>query len=307
MRFYFWDSMTTPTLTQVSSFCFVPSKQGKVRDIFDLGSELLIVATDRLSAFDVVLPDGISNKGKVLTQISAFWFKKLHTIVSNHLISTGIDDFPDPYRSAREVFAGRSMLVKKTKPVPVECVVRGYISGSAWNDYKKTQSICGIKLPDGLRESDRLPEPIFTPSTKADLGAHDENISFDDVTAIVGKETSETIRDVALALYREGSAYAETRGIIIADTKFEFGLDEKKDIVWIDEALTPDSSRFWPKELYQPGGPQPSFDKQFVRDYLLSIKWDRTPPGPRLPTEVLRTTSMKYEEALRLLTGQNVQ
>jgi phosphoribosylaminoimidazole-succinocarboxamide synthase len=295
--------MTRTVLTQTTAFNFVPSKQGKVRDIFDLGDLLLIVATDRLSAFDVILPDGIPNKGKVLTRISTFWFKKLSHVVSNHVVSTDVKDFPEPYRSAHDVFAGRSMLVKKLKPVPIECVVRGYIAGSGWSDYKKTQSICGIKLPAGLRESDPLPEPIFTPSTKAEMGVHDENISFDHVVEAIGRNAAERIRDLALTLYKEGVKYAESRGIIIADTKFEFGLDEHKNVVWIDEALTPDSSRFWPKEGYTPGGSQPSFDKQFVRDYLLTIKWDKTPPGPRLPPEVIRTTSMKYEEAHRLLTG----
>ncbi len=299
--------MTPTTLTQTSAFNFTPSKQGKVRDIYDLGEKLLIVATDRLSAFDVVLPDGIPNKGKVLTQISAFWFKRLSDIVSNHIISTDVRDFPEPYRSAHEVFAGRSMLVKKTKPLPVECVVRGYISGSGWNDYKRTGSICGIKLPAGLRESDQLPEPLFTPSTKAEIGLHDENISFDTMVNTVGRKTAEQVRDLTLKLYQEGAKYAETRGIIIADTKFEFGLDEQNNIVWIDEALTPDSSRFWPKNQYKPGGAQPSFDKQFIRDYLLTINWDKTPPGPHLPSEVIRTTGFKYEEALKLLTGYDVQ
>lgn len=299
--------MNTTVLTQTSTFNFTPTKQGKVRDIYDLGDRLLIVATDRLSAFDVVLPDGIPNKGKVLTQISAFWFKRMSHIVSNHVISTDAADFPEPYRSAPEVFAGRSMLVKKTRPLPVECVVRGYISGSGWSDYCRSQSICGINLPAGLRESDRLPEPIFTPSTKAEIGAHDENISFEDVVNTVGRKTAERIRDLTLTLYKEGAAYAETRGIIIADTKFEFGLDDNDNIVWIDEALTPDSSRFWPKQEYQAGGPQPSFDKQFVRDYLLTIHWDKRPPAPRLPSDVIRTTSVKYEEALRLLTGHSLQ
>ena len=239
--------------------------------------------------------------------ISTFWFKRLAHLVPNHIISTDVQDFPEPYRSVPEVFAGRSMLVKKTKPLPIECVVRGYISGSGWNDYKRTQSVCGIQLPVGLRESDRLPEPIFTPSTKAALGVHDENISFEEVVNIVGSETARKLRDLTLAIYMEGAAYAETRGIIIADTKFEFGIDENNAIVWIDEALTPDSSRFWPKDHYQAGGPQPSFDKQFVRDYLLSIKWDKTPPGPHLPQEIIQTTSKKYEEALVLLTGFDVQ
>jgi phosphoribosylaminoimidazole-succinocarboxamide synthase len=299
--------MNTKVLTQTSTFNLTPSKQGKVRDIYDLGDRLLMVATDRLSAFDVVLPDGIPNKGKVLTQISGFWFKRLSHIVPNHVISTDVADFPEPYRSAPDVFAGRSMLVKKTRPLPVECVVRGYISGSGWNDYRRSQSICGIKLPVGLRESDRLPEPIFTPSTKAEIGTHDENISFDEVVNAVGGKTAQRIRDLTLMLYKEGAAYAETCGIIIADTKFEFGLDDYDNILWIDEALTPDSSRFWPKAQYNPGGQQPSFDKQFVRDYLLTVKWDKTPPAPPLPPNVIRTTSMKYEEALRVLTGHVVQ
>jgi len=299
--------MEQMVITQTASDRFSPTKQGKVRDIYDLGNRLLIVATDRLSAFDVVLPDGIPNKGKVLTQISAFWFKKLAHIVPNHVISTDVNDFPEPFRSAPETFAGRSMLVNKTSPLEVECVVRGYISGSGWNDYKKTQSICGIQLPPGLSESDRLPEPIFTPSTKAPIGTHDENISFEEVIRILGGEVAEKVHDLTLRIYKEGAGFAATKGIIIADTKFEFGIDEKGNIVWIDEALTPDSSRFWPNDQYRPGGPQPSFDKQFVRDYLQSIKWDKTPPGPALPEEIIRTTSQKYEEALRLLTGQSVE
>ena len=297
----------TSAITQTSARNRTPTKQGKVRDIYDLGDSLMIVATDRLSAFDVVLPDGIPGKGKVLTQISAFWFKKLAHLVRNHVISTDLADFPQPFRSAPEVFAGRSMLVRKTRPVPVECVVRGYISGSGWNDYKRSGMICGIPLPQGLKESDRLPRPIFTPSTKAEQGVHDENISFENVVGLVGKKTAEQVRDLTLRLYSEGVAYAETRGIIIADTKFEFGLDDQDNVMWIDEALTPDSSRFWPSDQYRPGGPQPSFDKQFVRDYLLSVKWDKKPPGPRLPPDIIQTTSLKYEEALRLLTGHGIQ
>ena len=299
--------MNTKALTQTSAHNVTPSKQGKVRDLYDLGERLLLVATDRLSAFDVVLRDGIPNKGKVLTQISAFWFKRLSHVVQNHIISTDIRDFPEPYRTVPEMFAGRSMLVKKTRPLPVECVVRGYISGSGWNDYRRSQSICGIKLPVGLRESDRLPEPIFTPSTKSEIGTHDENISFDDVVKTVGRKAAEQIRDLSIGLYMEGAAYAETRGIIIADTKFEFGLDDDDNFIWIDEALTPDSSRFWLKGGYKTGGPQQSFDKQFVRDFLLSIKWDKTPPGPQLPPDVVHTTSLKYEEALKLLTGHGVR
>jgi len=299
--------MTSKVLTQTSSFNFVPSKQGKVRDLYDLGGSLLIVATDRLSAFDVVLLDGIPNKGKVLTQISKFWFDKLSHVVPNHFISTDVMDFPEPYRSAPDVFAGRSMLVKKTKPIPIECVVRGYVTGSGWTDYKKTQSICGIRLPVGLKESDSLPEPIFTPSTKAEIGDHDENISFDQAVEMIGRNIAERIRDLSLTLYKEGAIYAKSCGIIIADTKFEFGIDDQNNIIWIDEALTPDSSRFWPRDEYAPGGSQPSFDKQFVRDYLLAIKWDKTPPGPKLPPDIIRTTSMKYEEAHRLLTGHQVK
>ena len=298
--------MTATVLTDSSSFNFTPTRRGKVRDIFDIGDRLLLVATDRLSAFDVILPDGIPNKGKVLTQISAFWFKKLSHIVSNHVISTDLVDFPEPYRSAPGIFEGRSMLVKKTKPVPIECVVRGYLSGSGWNEYMRTRSVCGIKLPEGLKESDLLPEPIFTPSTKAEVGTHDENISFDQVVGTVGTEIAGILRELSLRLYKEGAMYAETCGIIIADTKFEFGFDEEGTITWIDEALTPDSSRFWPKHLYRSGGPQPSFDKQFVRDFLLQSKWDKKEPGPHLPDHVVHTTRMKYEEALRLLAGLTV-
>jgi len=297
--------MTPSVITQTASDRFRPSRQGKVRDIYDLGDRLLIVATDRISAFDVVLGEGIPNKGKVLTQISNFWFKRLSHIVPNHVISTDVAEFPEPFRSAPEIFAGRSMLVRATKPLPVECVVRGYISGSGWVDYRKTGAICGIPLPAGLIESQKLPEPIFTPSTKAEQG-HDENIAFDDVVRLVGKENAERLRDLTIALYTEGSRYAASRGIIIADTKFEFGLDDKGGIVWIDEALTPDSSRFWPMDRYSPGGPQPSFDKQFVRDWLLSVKWNKTPPGPKLPPEVIETTAKKYAEGLELLTGHGV-
>lgn len=299
--------MPPSAITQTASDRFVPTQQGKVRDLYDVGDALLIVATDRLSAFDVVLPDGIPNKGKVLTQISKFWFQKLTSFVPHHVISVDMGDFPEPFRSAPEIFAGRSMLVKKTKPLTVECVVRGYVSGSGWNDYKKAQSICGIKLPQGLRESEKLSEPIFTPSTKAPIGSHDENISFEQVVNILGKDMAGKVRDLSISLYSAGAEFAASKGIIIADTKFEFGVDENGQIVWIDEALTPDSSRFWPKDRYAPGGAQPSFDKQFVRDYLLSIRWDKTPPGPRLPAEIIQTTSSKYEEALVLLTGQGVQ
>jgi phosphoribosylaminoimidazole-succinocarboxamide synthase len=295
--------MPSKVIMSTASLLFAPTKQGKVRDLYDLGDSLLLVATDRLSAFDVVMPDGIPNKGKVLTQISAFWFEKLAGIVRNHVRSTAVADFPEPFRSAPDVFAGRSMLVRTTRPLPVECVVRGYITGSGWSDYVRNGTVCGIPLPSGLRESDKLPTPLFTPSTKAEVGIHDENIGFDDVVRLVGKSIAERIRDVSLGLYTEGAAFALTRGIIIADTKFEFGLDPGGELVWIDEALTPDSSRFWPVAHYAPGGPQPSFDKQFVRDYLLSLRWDKKPPAPRLPGEVIATTTRKYEEALELLTG----
>ena len=299
-------SLMNSVVTETSSDVLTPERKGKVRDIYDLGDRLLIVATDRISAFDVVLPDGIPHKGKVLTQLSAFWFKKLANIVPSHLLSVEVMDFPEPFRLSSDIFAGRSMLVRKARPFPIECVVRGYVSGSGWNDYRRSSSICGIKLPQGLKESERLPEPIFTPSTKAELGLHDENIVFDEAVNIVGREAAEKLRDISLTLYKEGSAYAETRGIIIADTKFEFGTDGEGNILWIDEALTPDSSRFWPKDKYLPGGPQPSFDKQFVRDYLLSMRWNKTSPGPRLPEHIIRTTSSKYEEALKLLADQKL-
>jgi phosphoribosylaminoimidazole-succinocarboxamide synthase len=268
---------------------------------------MLIVATDRLSAFDVILPDGIPNKGKVLTQISAFWFDKLSHVVKNHLRATNIAHFPEPFRSAPEVFAGRSMLVQKTTPIEVECVVRGYLSGSGWTEYKRTNSICGVALPDGLRESDRLSEPIFTPTSKAPIGVHDESVTFAHVADKLGSDIATRLRELSIAMYSQAREYAATKDIIIADTKFEFGLDENGEVIWIDEALTPDSSRFWPMSEYKPGGAQPSFDKQFVRDYLLAIKWNKQPPAPKLPDDVIRTTSRKYEEALRLLTGRDVQ
>jgi len=283
-----------------------PSKQGKVRDLYDLGDRLLIAATDRISAFDVVLPEGIPSKGAVLTQISAFWFRRLAAIVPTHLLTTAVAEFPAPFRSAPEIFEGRSMLVRTTTPLPVECIVRGYLSGSGWKEYQKTGAICGVTLPAGLRESDRLPEPIFTPTTKGEVGTHDENITFEQVVSLLGAARAEEIRSLSIRLYAEGAEYARTRGIIIADTKFEFGVDAGGATVWIDEALTPDSSRFWPVEGYQPGGAQPSFDKQFVRDYLVSVNWDKTPPAPSLPPEVIATTAAKYQDALRLLTGSGL-
>jgi len=279
-----------------------PAARGKVRDIYDTGDKLLIVATDRLSAFDVILPTPIPDKGRVLTQLSLFWFDLLRDVIPNHVLSS--TDFPAPFDAFREELAGRSMLVWKTGPLPIECVVRGYVSGSGWKDYQKTGEICGIALPPGLRESDRLPEPIFTPATKAATG-HDENISFERAASLIGTERARQVREVSLEIYSRAAAYAEPRGILLADTKFEFGL-LKDELIWIDEALTPDSSRFWPAAQYKPGGPQPSFDKQFVRDYLESIHWPKTPPGPELPPEVVNATRGKYREAYRILTGRDL-
>jgi phosphoribosylaminoimidazole-succinocarboxamide synthase len=279
-----------------------PSARGKVRDIYDLGEQLLIVATDRLSAFDVILPTPIPDKGRVLTQLSLFWFNLLKDVIPNHVISAR--DLPAPFDKHKDDLAGRSMVVRKTRPLPIECVVRGYISGSGWKDYRATGKICGIVLPSGLRESDRLPEPIFTPATKAVTG-HDENISFEQAVSLVGKKLTERVRSVSLEIYRRATAYAEPRGVTIADTKFEFGLLDD-ELIWIDEALTPDSSRFWPAAQYSSGGPQPSFDKQFVRDYLEQIHWPKTAPGPELPPEVVAATRAKYREAFRLLAGHEL-
>ena len=286
-----------------------PAARGKVRDIYDLGDQLLIVASDRLSAFDVVLPTGIPDKGRVLTQLSLFWFHLLRDVVPNHVLSA--TEFPAPFDAYRDELEGRSMVVRKTKPLPIECVVRGYVSGSGWKDYCATGRICGIPLPAGLRESDRLPEPIFTPATKA-VSGHDENISFEQAAELVGKDAAARVRDVSIEIYRRAAAYAEPRGIILADTKFEFGLlssttpDGANELIWIDEALTPDSSRFWPAGEYQPGGAQPSFDKQYVRDYLERIRWSKTPPGPELPADVVAATRAKYREAFRILTGHEL-
>jgi phosphoribosylaminoimidazole-succinocarboxamide synthase len=279
-----------------------PAARGKVRDIYDAGDKLLIVATDRLSAFDVILPTPIPDKGRVLTQVSLFWFNLLRDVVPNHVLSG--TEFPAMFDAYREELAGRSMLVRKTAPLPIECVVRGYVSGSGWKDYGATGKICGIALPTGLRESDRLPEPLFTPATKAATG-HDENISFQRAAELIGPERADQVRDISLEIYRRAAAYAEPRGILLADTKFEFGL-LNDELIWIDEALTPDSSRFWPAAQYKPGGPQPSFDKQFVRDYLESIHWPKTPPGPELPPEVVSATRGKYREAYRILTGREL-
>jgi phosphoribosylaminoimidazole-succinocarboxamide synthase len=279
-----------------------PAARGKVRDIYDAGDKLLIVATDRLSAFDVILPTPIPDKGRVLTQLSFFWFDLLRDVIPNHVLSA--TEFPAPFETYRDELAGRSMLVRKTAPLPIECVVRGYVSGSGWKDYRATGKICGIELPTGLRESDRLPEPIFTPATKAATG-HDENISLERAASLIGNERAQRVREVSLEIYHRAAAYAEPRGILLADTKFEFGL-LNDELIWIDEALTPDSSRFWPAAHYKPGGPQPSFDKQFVRDYLESIRWPKTPPGPELPPEVVAATRDKYREAYRILTGREL-
>ena len=277
-------------------------KQGKVRDIYDLGDCLLMVASDRLSAFDVIMPDPIPDKGKVLTQISIFWFNLMSEIVPHHLIEWDVAKFPSECQPYQEVLAGRSLLVKKVDPLPIECVVRGYLSGSGWKSYQKEGSVCGIALPAGLQESDKLPEPLFTPSTKEELGLHDINISFSEAADRVGPEIAAKVRDLSLSIYKKGVHVAAQKGIIIADTKFEFGMLDG-EIVLIDEVLTPDSSRFWPKSAYAPGGSQPSFDKQYVRDYLLSIHFNKQPPGPHLPETVIQQTRDKYIEALRLLTG----
>jgi len=281
--------------------------RGKVRDIYDFGDHLLIVASDRISAFDVVLPNGIPHKGRVLNQISAFWFKTLEKIVPHHLVSIDLTGFPRLAKETASELAGRAMIVKKAKPLRVECIVRGYLSGSGWKEYRSAGSICGIALPGGLKESAKLPEPIFTPSTKAEIGIHDENIDFAAAEKILGKDLAGQVRSVSLRIYREASALAESRGILIADTKFEFGLDETGKLILIDEALTPDSSRFWPKDGYAPGGAQKSFDKQFVRDYLISLKWDQKPPAPSLPEDVILRTSAKYVEAFERLTGRKLE
>ena len=277
--------------------------RGKVRDIYDLGDRLLIVATDRLSAFDVILPTPIPDKGRVLTQLSLFWFEKLSGIVPHHVISA--TDFSGPLAPHAETLRGRSMIVRRTQPVPIECVARGYISGSGWKDYRASGKICGIPLPAGLKESDRLPEPIFTPATKATTG-HDENISFQETASQIGESLAARLRDITLEVYRRASEFAAERGIIIADTKLEFGID-RGELVWIDEALTPDSSRFWPADSYQPGKAQPSFDKQYVRDYLERIGWAKQPPAPALPAEVVNATCAKYRESYKRLTGRELE
>ena len=277
--------------------------RGKVRDIYDLGDQLLIVATDRISAFDVIMSSPIPDKGTILNQISRFWFRTMEEIVPNHMISTVVEDFPKECQKYGDLLEGRTMLVKKTQPLPVECVVRGYLSGSGWKEYTKTGEICGVRLPRGLVESSRLEEPVFTPATKEELGAHDENIPFDKVVDKIGPDLAGSVRELSIAIYKTACDLSDERGIIIADTKFEFGL-LGDTLILIDEILTPDSSRFWPKDQYAPGGPQKSFDKQFLRDYLLTLDWDHSPPAPELPQEIVEKTREKYLEAYRRLVGE---
>jgi phosphoribosylaminoimidazole-succinocarboxamide synthase len=286
-----------------------PYRRGKVRDLYQVEDALLIVATDRLSAFDHVLGSGIPDKGRVLTQLSAYWFARTRDIVANHLLSIDPREYPAAARAHAEVLAGRSMLVRRSEPLPIECVARGYLSGSAWKDYREDGRVCGIDLPAGLRESDRLPEPIFTPATKAETG-HDFNLAAHEAGALVGAQRLADLKSLTLQLYARGAAHVEPLGLILADTKFEFGLvrdANREDVILIDEVLTPDSSRFWPRAEYQPGRPQPSFDKQYVRDYLESIRWNKQPPVPTLPDEVIARTREKYVEAFRLITGRDLE
>jgi len=301
---------STAPLLETSLESLTLHRRGKVRDVYDVGDDLLIVTTDRISAFDYVLGSGIPDKGKVLTQLSAFWFERMGDLVPHHLLSADVDAFPESLRPYRDLLQGRSMLVRKTRPVPVECVARGYLSGSGWKEYQQTGSVCGVELPAGLRESDRLPEPIFTPATKAESG-HDVNISEQEAGSIIGHDLTARLKALTLEIYSRGVAHAESKGILIADTKFEFGLvgagSPASDVVLIDEVLTPDSSRFWPRAQYQPGHGQPSFDKQFVRDYLEQIRWNKQPPVPSLPEDVVSRTREKYVEAYRLLSGRELQ
>ena len=286
-----------------------PRHQGKVRDIYDLGDKLLLVATDRISAFDVVMAEPIPDKGRILTRLSAFWFRHLADLTPNHLVSLKVEEFPPACRPFKDLLEGRTMLVRKCKPLPVECIVRGYLSGSGWAEYRESGAIGGLALPPGLVESQKLPEPIFTPSTKAELGTHDENIDFATMANQIGAALAAKVRDLSLAIYRRALAWAEPRGIIIADTKFEFGLATSADgtdekLLLIDEVLTPDSSRFWPQEDYRPGGPQTSYDKQYLRDYLESLGWNKQPPPPPLPADVIADTRTRYLQALKTLTGE---
>lgn len=292
----------TPIITQTDCPELNLVNRGKVRDIYDLGEHLLIVTSDRISAFDVIMNEGIPQKGYVLTQISKFWFEQMTDLIPHHLISTEVDDFPAITHQYREQLEGRSMLTKKAQPLPVECIVRGYLSGSGWKEYQQLGSVCSIPLPTGLVQSDKLPKTLFTPSTKAELGEHDENISFEQTVELCGQEIAEQISDVSIKIYERARSLAAQKGLIIADTKFEFGILDGQ-LIWIDEALTPDSSRFWPQDHYQPGGPQPSFDKQFLRDYLETLDWGKQAPAPKLPEEIVRKTGEKYLEALKRLTA----
>ena len=299
--------VSTATLLNTELEGLTLHRRGKVRDVYEIDDRLLVVATDRISAFDYVLGSGIPDKGKVLTQLSGFWFERMGDLVPHHLISLDAHTFPEPARRHAEQLRGRTMLVRKTDPVPIECVARGYLSGSGWKEYQQSGRVCGIALPSGLRESDRLPEPIFTPATKAESG-HDVNISEEEAGRLVGADLISRLKTLTLEIYSRGVAHAESKGIIIADTKFEFGLaGPTNEIVLIDEVLTPDSSRFWPRDQYEPGHGQPSFDKQYVRDYLEEIKWNKQPPVPSLPDDVIRRTREKYVEAFRLLSGRELQ
>jgi phosphoribosylaminoimidazole-succinocarboxamide synthase len=308
---FIFRAMNNETILQLDLPGIKKIRSGKVREVFDLGDSFLLVASDRISAFDVIMPNGIPRKGEVLTQISHFWFEKFSALVPNHLLAKADDPLPKNLQPFAAQLARRSMIVKKAKPLAIECIVRGYLSGSGWKEYKKSQTVCGIQLPAGLTESAELPEPIFTPSTKAEEG-HDENINFEQACKIVGTELATQARDLSLKIYKAGRDYARQRGIIIADTKFEFGLESGSDassrgkLILIDEVLTPDSSRFWPADQYAPGRGQPSFDKQFVRDYLETLTWDKTPPGPKLPDDVVAKTSAKYLEAYEKLTGKKL-
>jgi phosphoribosylaminoimidazole-succinocarboxamide synthase len=292
----------TPIITQTDCPELKLVNRGKVRDIYDLGEHLLIVTTDRISAFDVIMDEGIPQKGYVLTQISKFWFDQMTDLIPHHLVATEVSDFPAITHQYREQLQGRSMLAKKAAPLPIECIVRGFISGSGWKEYQQQGSVCGIQLPQGLQQSDKLPKTLFTPSTKAELGEHDENITFAQAAELCGQDIAQQVSDISIAIYERARALADTKGIIIADTKFEFGMMGDQ-IIWIDEALTPDSSRFWPKDLYSPGSAQPSFDKQFLRDYLETLDWNKQAPPPKLPEEIVRKTGEKYLEALQRLTA----
>jgi phosphoribosylaminoimidazole-succinocarboxamide synthase len=297
--------MSQNVITSTNLTNYTPAHRGKVRDLYDLGDEFLIVSTDRISAFDVVLPNGIPDKGRVLTGLSKFWFNYTKSVVANHIIATEVEEYPDALQTDAELLEGRSMLVRKAKRVDVECVVRGYLAGSGWASYQKTGEICGQKLPAGLRESERLPELLFTPTTKAEQGEHDEPITIDQMRDEVGADLTDQLIDISFALFRAASQHAEKSGIILCDTKFEFGQSDG-ELILIDEVFTPDSSRFWPAELYEPGKPQQSFDKQFVRDYLSEIGWNKEPPAPELPDNVITKTSEKYREAYRLIVGEEL-